>query len=41
MPQIRLALAQLNPVVGDLIGNSAMCLAAIKSAAATIISNGF
>lgn len=34
MPQIRLALAQLNPVVGDLIGNSAMCLAAVKSAVA-------
>jgi NAD+ synthase (glutamine-hydrolysing) len=34
VPQIRLALAQLNPVVGDLIGNSAMCLAAVKSAAA-------
>ena len=33
MPQIRLALAQLNPVVGDLIGNSALCLAAVKSAA--------
>ena len=34
MPQIRLALAQLNPVVGDLIGNSAKCLEAVKSAAA-------
>jgi NAD+ synthase (glutamine-hydrolysing) len=34
VPQIRLALAQLNPVVGDLIGNSAMCLAAVKSAVA-------
>ena len=33
MPQIRLALAQLNPVVGDLIGNSAKCLEAVKSAA--------
>lgn len=33
MPQIRLALAQLNPVVGDLIGNSALCLEAVKSAA--------
>jgi NAD+ synthase (glutamine-hydrolysing) len=33
VPQIRLALAQLNPVVGDLIGNSAMCLEAVKSAA--------
>ena len=33
MPQIRLALAQLNPVVGDLIGNTAMCLEAVKSAA--------
>ena len=33
MPQIRLALAQLNPVVGDLIGNSAMCLEAVKTAA--------
>lgn len=34
MPQIRLALAQLNPVVGDLAGNSAKCLEAVKSAAA-------
>ena len=34
MPQIRLALAQLNPVVGDLIGNSAKCLEAVNSAAA-------
>ncbi len=34
MPQIRLALAQLNPVVGDLIGNSAKCLDAVKAAAA-------
>ena len=34
MPQIRLALAQLNPVVGDLIGNSAKCLEAVKNAAA-------
>ncbi len=34
MPQIRLALAQLNPVVGDLIGNSAKCLEAVKAAAA-------
>jgi NAD+ synthase (glutamine-hydrolysing) len=34
MPQIRLALAQLNPVVGDLVGNSAKCLQAVKSAAA-------
>ena len=34
MPQIRLALAQLNPVVGDLIGNTAKCLEAVKSAAA-------
>jgi len=33
VPQIRLALAQLNPVVGDLIGNSAKCLEAVKSAA--------
>jgi NAD+ synthase (glutamine-hydrolysing) len=33
VPQIRLALAQLNPVVGDLIGNSVMCLEAVKSAA--------
>jgi NAD+ synthase (glutamine-hydrolysing) len=33
VPQIRLALAQLNPVVGDLIGNSAMCLEAVKAAA--------
>ena len=33
MPQIRLALAQLNPVVGDLTGNSAKCLEAVKSAA--------
>lgn len=33
VPQIRLALAQLNPVVGDLIGNSAMCLEAVKTAA--------
>jgi NAD+ synthase (glutamine-hydrolysing) len=33
VPQIRLALAQLNPVVGDLIGNSAMCIEAVKSAA--------
>jgi len=34
VPQIRLALAQLNPVVGDLIGNSAKCLDAVKAAAA-------
>ena len=34
MPQIRLALAQLNPVVGDLIGNSAKCLEAVKNAVA-------
>jgi NAD+ synthase (glutamine-hydrolysing) len=34
VPQIRLALAQLNPVVGDLIGNSAKCLEAVKTAAA-------
>jgi len=34
VPQIRLALAQLNPVVGDLIGNSAMCLQAVTNAAA-------
>lgn len=34
MPQIRLALAQLNPVVGDLIGNSALCLEAVKTASA-------
>lgn len=34
MPQIRLALAQLNPVVGDLIGNSAKCLEAVTNAAA-------
>lgn len=34
MPQIRLALAQLNPVVGDLIGNSAKCLDAVRAAAA-------
>jgi NAD+ synthase (glutamine-hydrolysing) len=34
VPQIRLALAQLNPVVGDLIGNSAKCLEAVKNAAA-------
>jgi NAD+ synthase (glutamine-hydrolysing) len=33
VPQIRLALAQLNPIVGDLIGNSAMCLEAVKAAA--------
>ncbi|CAB4338810.1 unannotated protein [freshwater metagenome] len=34
MPQIRLALAQINPVVGDLRGNVAKCLQAVKSAAA-------
>ena len=34
MPQIRLALAQLNPVVGDLIGNAAKCLEAVKTASA-------
>lgn len=34
MPQIRLALAQLNPVVGDLVSNSAKCLEAVRSAAA-------
>ena len=34
MPQIRLALAQLNPVVGDLTGNSAKCLEAVQAAAA-------
>ena len=33
MPQIRLALAQLNPVVGDLSGNSAKCLEAVRAAA--------
>ena len=33
MPQIRLALAQINPVVGDLAGNVAKCLAAVSSAA--------
>ena len=34
MPHIRLALAQLNPVVGDLVGNSAKCLEAVRVAAA-------
>jgi NAD+ synthase (glutamine-hydrolysing) len=34
VPQIRLALAQLNPVVGDLSGNSAKCLEAVRAAAA-------
>jgi NAD+ synthase (glutamine-hydrolysing) len=34
VPQIRLALAQLNPVVGDLIGNAAKCLEAVKTASA-------
>ena len=33
VPQIRLALAQINPVVGDLAGNVAKCLAAVQSAA--------
>lgn len=34
VPQIRLALAQINPVVGDLAGNVVKCLAAVQSAAA-------
>jgi NAD+ synthase (glutamine-hydrolysing) len=33
MPRLRLALAQTNPVVGDLTGNSAQILAAAKAAA--------
>ena len=35
VPQIRLALAQINPVVGDLPGNVAKCLEAVKLAAAS------
>jgi hypothetical protein len=34
MPRIRLALAQTNPVVGDLAGNSAQILEAARAAAA-------
>jgi len=34
VPQIRLALVQLNPIVGDLEGNVAKCLDAVKLAAA-------
>lgn len=34
VPQIRLALVQLNPIVGDLNGNVAKCLDAVKLAAA-------
>lgn len=34
VPQIRLALVQLNPIVGDLEGNVAKCLDAVKFAAA-------
>ena len=33
MPNIRLALAQVNPVVGDLVGNAELAFSAIKSAA--------
>jgi NAD+ synthase (glutamine-hydrolysing) len=35
VPQIRLALVQLNPIVGDLAGNVAKCLEAVKTAAAS------
>ena len=34
MPRIRLALAQTNPTVGDLAGNSAQILEAARAAAA-------
>ena len=34
VPQIRLALVQLNPVVGDITGNVTQCLEAVKLAAA-------
>lgn len=34
VPQIRLALAQLNPIVGDISGNVTKCLDAVKLAAA-------
>lgn len=34
MPQIRIALAQINPIVGDLSGNAEMCLQAVRQAAA-------
>ncbi len=33
MPQIRLALAQLNPVVGDISGNARLIVAAVRQAA--------
>ncbi|MBA2445940.1 MAG: NAD+ synthase [Nocardioidaceae bacterium] len=33
MPQLRLALAQINPAVGDLAGNAAMIAAAVREAA--------
>lgn len=34
MPQIRLALAQINPIVGDLSGNAELCIQAVREAAA-------
>jgi len=33
MPKIRLALAQVNPVVGDLVGNAELAFSAVQSAA--------
>ncbi len=35
MPNIRLALAQVNPVVGDLVGNAELAFSAVQSAAAS------
>ena len=34
VPQIRVALAQINPTVGDFVGNSKLCLAAVRESAA-------
>jgi len=34
VPQIRIALAQINPIVGDLTGNSNLCLQAVRESAA-------
>lgn len=33
MPKVRIALAQLNPIVGDLQGNAALCVTAIQNSA--------
>ena len=34
MPQIRIALAQINPIVGDLSGNAKLCLQAVREGVA-------